>query len=332
MLSIAGCGGRTGLMVPSGEPPQGASNVPPAPSCAAPAPVPTLLFRDPHIWAATLAIDARAVYFAQGGDTPDVVRVSKCDGTARVIPAPSSVDGPGIDLVLANGNIAWIVLDGSGGWVLTAPTTGNQARIVLDGTKQWLGEALALDGSRVYYVIGSGSSSSGHLESLPLAGGSATTLFTGWGGPVAVDGERVYAAESPPTGSALLGVPKNGGTARMLVHSVHYHDDAFATDDGYVYWLQWNDQGEDSSVMRVPKQGGPVQKIAGGQSSPDEIVVDDRYVYWTVSHGSVRSLVRAPKVGGEVQLVYAGPAIALAVDQRSLYWSSGHAIMKLDKP
>lgn len=327
------CGTRTGLDLPIGQqasPP--GSNVPTAPACAAPAPVPVLLFQDPGVVISGLAIDADAVYFT-AANQPEVTRVSKCDGTSRVIAPPPHVSGPALDLVIAGGNLAWIVLDGAGGWVVTAPTAGGAARVITHvPANRLIGDALAMDEGRAYFVKGV-ISGKGAMESVSLGGGTLTSLTPGWVGPFAVDSTRVYAAQSPPTGQALLSVPKHGGSPQVLVPFVNAFDhDRFAVDDAFVYWLEWNDQGHGSAVMRVPKGGGNVATLVKDQSSPSSIAVDDHDLYWAIADDGVhRTLMRAPKAGGAAQVVTAGALDALALDQRTLYWSAGDALMKLDK-
>jgi hypothetical protein len=296
--------------------------------------LPTVLFEDPGLQLTDIAIDTDALYLTEL-NSPDVLRVSKCDGTTRTLQAPASVDGPAVDLVVAGGHVAWLVLQGLGGWVVAASTAPGAASQVLVhiSDPEVLGEALAIDEQRAFFVAGP-LHGGGALGSVALQGGTPATLHPGWDGPVAADDTRVYAAESPPTGQALLSVPKVGGTARVLVPSVHGFERAFASDAGYVYWLQWNDNGHGSAVMRVPKRGGAAQTVVPDQSSPSSIAVDDWNVYWLVADAAVppnRTAMRAPKAGGASDILTSGPFESIALDRRTLYWCTRHAVMKLDK-
>src|SRR5689334_15382863 len=66
---------------------------------------------------------------------------------------------------------------------------------------------------------------------------------------------------------------------------------AIALDSRYVYWVT---QGA-STVMRVPKSGGPVQPLASGQNIPLAVAADDAFVYW--SSGGGGTLNRRPLDG-----------------------------------
>lgn len=327
--AASACGSRTALLV-DGTPAQpsasGKSSVPPASSCASPAPVPTPLFSDPNVTISALAVDADAVYFTDAHGDPVVTRVSKCDGTAQALtrPAPGST-GPAGQLAVAAQHVAWIDLIGAGGQVLAASTTPGGDATVLAVTDQPLADSIGLDADHAYFGDGA-------LQSIPVSGGALTALAPGWDGVAAVDDANVYFGESPPTGSALKRVSKSGGSPSVLVASVATLDD-FAQDEGSIYWLQWNDSGKGSSVMRVSKSGGAPEVVAGGQDSPHGIAVDDTHVYWTVGNalGAVLALVRAPKGGGAVETWVPGAVGAFVVDATTVYWAADHTLMKLDK-
>jgi hypothetical protein len=293
---LAGCGGRTELPTPRVHTDVGSGLVPTAPSCAVRAPSPTVLFdADGGVTVGSLALDADAVYFTDPRASV-VTRVPKCGGPAVALAGPpGDIGGVGASLAVAGGNVAWIELIGAGGEVAIVPTApGGQARL-LASTSQPLSDSIGLDGEHAYFADGA-------IRSVAIAGGSPMSLVSGWAGIAAIDATNVYFNQSPPTGSALLSVTKEGGAPTVLVPSVHDLND-FAQDDEAIYWLEWNDMGSGSSVMRVPKTGGPAEVVVGGEDSPSGIAVDDVHVYWTVGDaiGAPRAIRRAPKRGGSAE-------------------------------
>jgi hypothetical protein len=301
--------------------------VPPAPSCAAPAPTPTLLYQTsaPLLFIGHFAIDAEFLYFTAGNG---VTRVSKCDGTAVTLAAPPDVSGQASSVAVSGETVTWIVLIGIGGAVLaTSRQPGGVAR-VLASTGAPLADALAVDPDRAYFADGA-------VRAVPLAGGSETVLAQGWAGPFAADDDNVYFDDSPPTDDALRSVPKQGGATTVLVPAVHgfITGTPFAQDETAIYWLEWNDCGTGSSVNRVVRSGGAPDVLVSGQDAPFAITVDDTDMYWTVGAGfpSIpQALVRASKDGGPVETLAKG-ALYVGLDQRTVYWSTGRALMKLDK-
>jgi hypothetical protein len=273
-----------------------------------------------------MAIDEEAIYFTDPHGAPVVTRVSKCDGTAQALAGLTDDGGAtAMRLAVAAGNVAWIGAIGVGGEIVTASTQPGGVARLLASTSQPLSNSIGLDDERVYFADGA-------IESVPLLGGAPTSLASMWAGIAAVDAANVYFDESPPTGTVLGSIPRSGGPATNLVPSVSDLND-FAQDASSIYWLQWNDQGSDSVVMAVSKSGGAASVLVSGQDSPHEIAVDETNVYWTIGNrvGSVPAIVRAPKAGGAAEPFAAGPVIAIAVDARTVYWSTGDTLMKLDK-
>ena len=94
-----------------------------------------------------------------------------------------------------------------------------------------------------------------------------------------------------------------------------------AVDAGYVYWAIY----EGGDVLRVPRGGGPVERLLGGQDFVNAIAVDaGGDVYWSIGHGMTP--------GGSIQRLAAGShtatvfapsqagATSVAVDATHAYW------------
>jgi hypothetical protein len=342
-LAIGGCGDRTGLLLsadthgsggsdpaaPAGDPASmqaGASTVPAAPSCLGPAPTPTVVFASPTASLGHLAIDADAVYFTDPFSAKAVlVRVTKCDGQAQTLDDGSKSGGPAMSVAVAPPNVAWIAFAGLGGQIFTVPALSPGGSRLLFSTTLTAADAVAMDATRAYF-------SAGGIQSVPLAGGAASVITPGDAFLVAVDDATLYAAQSPPTGEALVSVPKSGGALTVLVSAAHAMN--LALDDRYLYWVEWNDSGSNSSIMRVPKAGGTASVVVSGLTAPSNIAVDASHVYFTLGAlpGATQAVMRVPKAGGAPQALYTGSATgALVVDARSVYWSAKNALMRLDK-
>ena len=107
-----------------------------------------------------------------------------------------------------------------------------------------------------------------------------------------------------------------------------------------VYWVSAVSKGERlGAVSRLVKGEGTPQQLATARSAA-HIALDSRFVYYGAEH--VR-ILRVPKQGGTAEVVVRssrdlGPARALAVDDRFLYWTVGGKsaqltnVLRLEKP
>lgn len=157
-------------------------------------------------------------------------------------------------------------------------------------------------------------------ESFPIASGSGTM----W--DLAQDETYLYLATTP---SGLLRVDKSGGTLESLSK-----DDSGVTcvgvDASHVYYSLAT-AGE---VKRIPKNGGAAETLVTGMPDPDNLAVDDTYVYWINESEDApagASLMRMAKSGGTPLSLATGAIVAkagygrttqdgLAVTSESVVW------------
>jgi hypothetical protein len=285
-----------------------------------------LVYHDPKKRLSYLAIDADAIYFTDPLGDQLVTRVSKCDGTSRELAGlPNDVGNNAASLAVAPHDVVYLNLIDLGGEVILTPIDGSGEGRLLASTTQPLADSIGVDAEAVYFGDGA-------LQRVPLTGGAPTPLVSGWVGVGAMDDTHVYFDQSPPTGEALGSVAKTGGPMAVLANPVHASG-GYALDDEALYWASWNGNGPGSSVVRVPKSGGDLQVLAAEQDSPQGIAVDETHVYWGANGalGPTQELRRAPKEGGLAETFAAGPIWVFAIDQRTVYWSTGHDLMKRDK-
>lgn len=139
---------------------------------------------------------------------------------------------------------------------------------------------IALDARNVYWTDTNGNA----VLTMPLAGGTPTTLATGQGPDgLAVDGTSAYWILET-TNAPVAKVPLDGG-APVTLATAQAGTLGLAVDDRNVYWT--NQLKLTGSVASVPKAGGVVTTIASGQIEPLDVVVDSTSVYWGTADGYV---------------------------------------------
>jgi hypothetical protein len=162
---------------------------------------------------------------------------------------------------------------------------GGGTPVLLVGTdlpSEDIGRGFAFDGATAYFSDATPSASS--LRSIPVAGGTPSTLVTGLGTvfDLVVDAQSMYfinMSTDVASGSVteFIGkAPLEGGPFEMLVPSPSAPPLALAVSAGYLYW---SDGG--GAVNRVATAGGDVETLASNQGAIYDIAVDQSGVYWT---------------------------------------------------
>jgi sugar lactone lactonase YvrE len=151
-----------------------------------------------------------------------------------------------------------------------------------------------------------------------------------------VDDENIYLSVGYST---VVRVPRSGGVPATLAQSFTR---VLTTDGSYVYWIDiYGDAGsEQSSIVRVPVEGGAVSTVAhlGPHADPRCLAVDDTSVYWTDNRlpdaSSLQGVLKVAKAGGApVTVAIDGPSVveALSVDSTSVYWMAAEGIRRVSK-
>lgn len=94
-----------------------------------------------------------------------------------------------------------------------------------------------------------------------------------------------------------------------------------AVDATTVYFLDYYSP----TVWSVPRNGGASQVLASSMNNTfaGDIVVDDRFVYWSVDNtGATGGVLRVAKTGGTVTpITTVQQGVGVAVDDAAVYWS-----------
>ena len=174
------------------------------------------------------------------------------------------------------------------------------------------------------------------LDTIPLAGGSVTTLATGLGlpsgsGGLAVDGASVYWTEPlAPQGCCLrIGagsirqVPLTGGTVHTLVAGLDAPG-ALAVGSGSLVWADnWRvgTAGLDGSAVNTLASGiaGPMARIAS--DSANIYVLDGDYIKKVPLAGGTMTAVASANLGSIGDASQVG--LDIATDGVAVYWTIG---------
>jgi len=123
---------------------------------------------------------------------------------------------------------------------------------------------------------------------------------------------------------------KDGSSTVLVKGGKQIPSPALAVDEKFLYW------SDGGNIMRVPKAGGPSEKIIPSVPDPDEMLVDDDNIYWVpwAGEGSPPTpLMIAPKKGGVAAELTPRqrPTSGLAIDHDFVYWMTGEGIKKIAK-
>lgn len=155
---------------------------------------------------------------------------------------------------------------------------------------------LTVDATNAYWI------SLSAIVKAPLSGGTVTVLVndTGagnvWG--LASDGKHLYwtdrnnyRSDEARTG-AVRRIPVDGGAIETVASRLRGRPWGIAEDATHVYWVINADSN--GGIMRASKTTGAVSVVVDGQSSPVNLALDDKFVYWANAGGG-HIVAKAPK-------------------------------------
>jgi hypothetical protein len=308
--------------------------------------------------ASTIVASDGYLYFTQVIDQEPVSRLSLQGPTAGTVSTLGPPQPTPVSLAVdANNVYVWSVgsfalassVNNHDATVVQVPLNGGAAITLGSGFEVFYDaaylNAVAIDGSNVYWVAGA-SGSDGTIMKAPIGGGSpAVAIYSNRYLPQGVvsDGTNVYWVEwgtfnamgrANNDGSVWQG-SVNGGTTPKQLASNQPAPSGIAVDSSNVYWTNLGPLGGDNlpalnagSVRMTPIGGGTVTTIASGQSVPVCIIVSGGRIFWSEYGLNAPGLVlSAPAGGGSVTPLVAGlsdPA-ALAIFNNTLYWTNDNS-------
>ena len=201
------------------------------------------------------------------------------------------------------------------------PLDGGPA-VVLASTGSLQANGLAVSGTSVYWT----DFRSGAIESIPIGGGTATTITTGENQPqlMAIDSNNVYwAVESGLLDSgSIMAVPLDGGPA-FTVTGGGIPVGVVAWGAGTIGYT--NDTWPGGSIQSISLDGGNALTVATDVTYPTSIV-EQGGSYFFLAQGdggnSPRSVWTVSVTGGTAQLLYPATGAAhMAVDATHVFWT-----------
>ena len=121
------------------------------------------------------------------------------------------------------------------------------------------------------------------------------------------------------------------GVASILVKGSELIPEAsLAIDDKFLYW------SDGGNIYCVSKNGGASEKIILSAPQPDQIVMDDRNIYWLVWTGEgspPQPIMYAAKQGGEAKQLTPPqpPTTGIALDGDFVFFMTGDGLKKVPK-
>lgn len=273
----------------------------------------------------SLALDDQYLYWTERGDPPTgsmVRRVPKLGGAPETL-----MDGfftPRLGLLLLGDELVFPIQDTlAHARILKMPKTGGAPTTLVEIPPLPLSDTsprgIASDGAFVYWF------DSSSLYSVPLAGGVAVTLATGFDNPegMASEGGYVYWTESTLSArnqGVLRRVPSGGGAVATVASKLQKPGPPLVQGSD-VYWP------ERYRIAAVPVSGGPVSTVVSGVPGEYARIATDGVNVYLQTRASA-SILTVPVDGGQVEnLAPTGdyPVSDIATDGINVYWLENNA-------
>jgi hypothetical protein len=234
----------------------------------------------------------------------------------------------GVGLAVDATSVYWyaqtapVVTDaGGGGAVMKVPLGGGAVTTLATGFPT----AMALGGSDVFWVEGGPNSSQATIESVPIAGGTSTTIAIAIP-PTAVasDGTNVYWTDGAV--GTVIKMPI-GGAAPITLASQQENPVGLAIDAKSAYWGVASAAGVNGAIVKAPLSGGQAAvTLATGAFLPADVAVDAANVYWSTVYGT--QIFAAPIAGGAITTLASQQenAFDIAADGTNVYWTSSGTV------
>jgi hypothetical protein len=292
-----------------------------------------------------MAIDASNAYWSDGTNFYSCPLTGGCGAGNVVYAAPSNtsyaatiaVPPPG-----AYGNVLFLATGEANqddGGLFIVPRTGGAATTLMSGSAQAFSPAFDPGSARLYYALDF-TTGPAELYSRPVSGSGNSSVFSGVGGPVALDTRNVYFGDAVNyrVASCPLGSTACAGTT-LLTGILPFAMVA----DGSSVWIGAYSHGNDAAPLvglyKCATSGTCSSKAfwggGGTADNVDGVAVDGTSAYWIggTSSGALMTCPESgcPATGPTVLAEVAPTSSAVAVDANAIYWISGFGLYKLAK-
>jgi hypothetical protein len=228
------------------------------------------------------------------------------------------------DMVVSNGTLYWVDQQ-SPGAVWTCTITNNSCSAKTFASNQSTPQRITLGGTgngTVFWTdYGSGSMADGAIVSLPLGGGTPSTLASGRWTPQGIAADDTYVVWAESFTDQIVRRPLGSSTTTTLPTGASTSPTAVALAAGTIYWTDAIPTTS-GSVDMSPEGSLSQMLVSGGQTSPWALAVDSTYVYWVdyLNPGAVWQYTI--NGGGQKQQLASGEnkPIEIASDGAKVYW------------
>jgi len=175
---------------------------------------------------------------------------------------------------------------GGGGEIKKVSKNGGAVTTLVSNGILNLKTAIAVDNTYVYFY-----DDQNHIKTVPINGGTVTTIGAGTPEAYALFGSDIYWVEY--SNGTVKKMPKSGGTITTLATGSNSPAN-LAVDGTSVFWIEFNNPGK---VMKVPVGGG-ASSIVSNEANTIGVATDNSNVYWAVSVYPYQGKIQKAPSGG----------------------------------
>lgn len=169
-------------------------------------------------------------------------------------------------------------------------------------------------GGAVYFIDGQ-PGTSGTIESVPITGGTPTTIVSSHPydfSEITADGSNVYFTYRDSNQSGYVAKATIAGGTITTIATMQQAPSTIAVNATTVYWVDgWGNLGFSPIATPSPQMLTPMMAQAG-----TGLALGSKDVYWASANDG---LVSAPLAGGQISTIFSGIVFGVAADSSNVY-------------
>ena len=187
-------------------------------------------------------------------------------------------------------------------------------------------QAMAIDGTYLYFVTGLGAIGRANLDG---TGVNQSFILGVFPEALAVDGAHIYWTTSGPNGNRVGRANLDGSGVNPMFITTTVAAAGVAVDGNFVYWA--NSSLNSIGRANLADGSGANQLWITGAANPQGVTVDGAFIYWVNASSGRIGRANLNGTGANQFFITAGKPEWIAVDSANVWWTNGSPLYSIGR-